>query len=383
MSDTYKEDGVDVVAGDSFSAATAKLIKTTYGNCPFIEVMDFSKGVFRGPRPFRVVNLPGDYLLDAGPDGVGTKVNINDALLLHPDSANDLIAMTCGDITRFGGLPAVFWNVLEVSQIGEVGSESYLLFVSMLEKLVQIASKMNLVVHKGETAETGDCVGSNNPSPHAPYNWSGTALGIFQEDKVIYGNRVQPGDIVVALQENGFRSNGISSVRAAFERKFEGENYYELDEARIYLRLAAQPSVLYDKFLSSMHGWTNYEDGLTPFVDMRLIAHITGGGMGKFVELLATTGLSAVLDDLFELPKIMRICASWRGMTDSEVYRTWNGGQGALVVLPPTDVDIFLEYAEVYGIKAKICGLITPSTSQGTKVKLSSKYQGFELTLKP
>ncbi len=287
MADVYEQDGVDVASGDEFSTVASQLIRSTYGNNPYIEVVDLSKGLFRGPRPFRVVNLPAGYMFDAGPDGVGTKVVLNDALLWHGLSAFDLLAMTCSDITRFGGLPAVFYNVLDVRGIGKPGSQSYNLFVQVLKTLTACATIMNLVVHKGETAETGECVGSFNPNPNAPYNWAGVAQGLFYEDKVIYGDRVQPGDVVVALKERGFRSNGISTVRKAFEMHF-GRKYYQLEEAKELLRLAARRSELYDHFLTNMHGW--YNDGLEPLVDMKLVAHITGGGMGKFLELLAITG---------------------------------------------------------------------------------------------
>ncbi len=380
MTNVYEQDGVDVASGDEFSTVASQLIRSTYSNNPYIEVVDLSKGLFRGPRPFRVINLPTGYMFDAGPDGVGTKVVINDALLWHGLSAFDLLAMTCSDITRFGGLPAVFYNVLDVRQIGKPGSQSYNLFVQALNNLVIGASEMNLVVHKGETAEAGECVGSFNPNPNAPYNWAGCAIGLFYEDKIIYGDRVEPGDIVVALKEEGFRSNGISTVRKAFEMHF-GEDYYGLEEAQPWLSQAAQSSELYDYFLTNMHGW--YNDGLEPLVDMKLIAHITGGGMGKFLELLAITGHSAVLDNLFELPYIMETCAKWRGMNDTEVYTTWNGGQGMLVVLSADDVDEFVDSAKVYDVMAKPCGEIVPSSSVGTTLVIDSKYKGSKILLNP
>lgn len=372
MAGVYEQDGVDVASGDEFSTVASQLIRSTYDNSPYIEVVDLSQGLFRGPRPFRVVNLPSGYMFDAGPDGVGTKVVLNDALLWHAFSAFDLLAMTCSDITRFGGLPSVFYNVLDVRQIGKPGSQSYYLFVQALNNLVIGANEMNLVVHKGETAETGECVGSFNPNPIAPYNWAGCALGLFYEDKVIYGDRVQPGDIVVALRENGFRSNGISTVRRAFEMKF-GDRYYEVDEAKDLLALAAGPSELYDHFLANMHGW--YSEGLEPQVDMKLIAHITGGGMGKFLELLAITGHSAVLGDLYPLPYIMNECAYWRGMSSEEVYSTWNGGQGMVIVLPASDAELFISSAKNYKIDAQVCGEIVSSRDGVSRLEIFSRYQ--------
>jgi len=375
VSDSYRLDGVNVEAGDDFSSLVAKAAAVTHGNCPYLEVLDLTRGNFRGPRPFRVRGLPLDQVLfDAGPDGVGTKVLMHDALLLHRNAPRDLLAMTCGDITRFGGLPAAFWNVLDVRNLGDPGSDSFNLFADMLGGLVEAANEQGLVIHKGETAELGPCIGSDNPNPSAPFNWAGVAFGIFLQDKIIYGDRVQPGDTVIALRENGFRSNGISSVRKAFAMHY-GKDYYGPD-AHADLLAAATPSVLYDRFLATTNGW--YEGDLQPLVDVRLIAHITGGGIGKFVELLAPTGLSARLDDLFELPPIMRKCADWRGMTDEEVYTTWNGGQGVIAVISPDDTTRFLKMAARFGIEAKTCGEIIKSPN--TTVQVESMYRGDVLT---
>lgn len=375
MSNTYEADGVNVEAGDDFSSLVAKMTATTHGNCRYIEILDLSKGNFRGPRPFRIRGLPRDKVwFDAGPDGVGTKVLLHDALLMHRNAPRDLLAMTCGDITRFGGLPAAFWNVLDVRSLGKPGTDRFNLFLDMLGGLVEAANEQGLVIHKGETAELGTCVGSDNPNPKAPFNWAGVAYGIFMEDKIIYGDRVQPGDTVIALKENGFRSNGISSVRKAFAMHY-GEDYYGFD-AHEDLLAAATPSVLYDRFLATANGW--FDELLQPPVDVRLIAHITGGGIGKFVELLAQTGLSARLDDLYDLPPIMRKCADWRGMTDQEVYTTWNGGQGVLAVIRSEDTSRFIEMAARSNIEAKPCGEIIKSPH--TTVQVDSMYRGDVLT---
>lgn len=373
LSDMYAEDGVNVEAGDSFSAIAGRLCRSTYGNCRFVRIHDLSLGSFRGPRPFSLTEGLG-LMFDAGPDGVGTKVLLHDALMTHRFAARDLLAMTIGDLTRFGGLPAVFWNILGVKSLGEPGTPRFNLFVGVLEELVKAANEIGVVVHKGETAEKGACVGTDNPHANAPFDWEGVSYGIFRQDKMIYGDRVQPGDVVIALREDGFRSNGISSVRAAFERHY-GPNYYSLEEAREDLLAAVTPSVLYDRMLATANGW--FEENLQSLIDVRLIAHITGGGFKKFSELLEPTGLSATLYDLFDLPGIMRSCADWRGFGDRQVYDTWNGGQGMLVVVPPHEVQNFLDHSAKFGITAQVCGDITPSAQ--TTVTLVSKYNGGKL----
>ncbi len=374
MSDKYAEDGVNVEAGDDFSSIAGQLCRSTYDNCRFIQVHDLSRGNFRGPRPFSVTEGLG-LMLDTAPDGVGTKVLLHDALRTQRLAAHDLLAMTVGDITRFGGLPALLTNILKVKELGEPGSDRFNLFAGAIRELITMSNSLGIVVHKGETAEEGVCIGTDNPDAYAPFDWGGTAIGVFHQDKMIYGDRVQAGDFVIALKENGFRSNGISSVRKAFVRRY-GETFYTNRNAEDDLAAAATPSVLYDAMLASANGW--YQLDLHQLIDGRLIAHITGGGFKKFTELLRPTGLSAVLFDLFDLPPIMEKCATWRSMTDQEVYNTWNGGQGMLVVVPPDEVELFLTHASDFDITAKVCGDIVPSTE--TSVIVMSRYNGEVLT---
>jgi phosphoribosylformylglycinamidine cyclo-ligase len=293
----------------------------------------------------------------------------------HAGAARDVLAMTSTDISRFGGLPAVFYNVLDVRSLGEKGSESFDLFVSALAELIKAANEQGIVVHKGETAELGACIGSDNPEATAPFNWAGFALGIYSPNKMIYGDNVRLGDAVVALREHGFRSNGISSVRKAFQLAY-GDGFYSNPEAQYDLRSAAAPSILYDKFLTTANGW--YDLDFHPMFDVGLIAHLSGGGIGKFAELLAPTGFSAELEDLWDLPPIMRKCADWREMDDHEVYRTWNGGQGVLAVVTANQAEDFVDFAGCYNIEAKICGRITSAETSTVTVK--SKYNGKTLT---
>jgi len=119
MKKVYAQDGVDVVEGDKFSAFAGSLCRETYNNSPFIEVRDFSREHFRGPRGFRPIHLPDGCYFDLAPDGEGTKPVLTDAAGYHDEAAKGWVAMTCGDITRWGGLPLVLVNNLDTDTIGK------------------------------------------------------------------------------------------------------------------------------------------------------------------------------------------------------------------------------------------------------------------------
>lgn len=371
VKDKYKEDGVDIGAGDTFSAYVKELAEQTWRGSRFVEVADLSRGNFRGPRGYTLKNLPPGCLETGVMDGIGTKVVIIDAAGNFSDAASNLIAMTAMDITRYGGLPLIFLNIFDVSSLGEIGSERFEACKQIMWGLWRQATEKGFVILNGETAELGLCVGSENPDARVMFNWGGCMLGVYHPDKMILGDTLRPGQVIIALRDD-FRSNGISSVRKALTIKY-GAEWWENPEATVDILAAASPSVVYDRFLNYLNGWYNEkEDQLKPVIKMHLIVHLSGGAFESKLgnDVLKRLCLSAELLDLFEPPEIMQKCAEWRGMSPEECYRTWNGGQGALVVVDRENVNEFIHSAEKQlRIEAKVVGKITEQKAHTVAIR--------------
>lgn len=373
--DLYKDAGVNLDAGDAISAYAARIVQESWQNTSSILVTDLSQGDFRGPRPFDLVSLPADVSLFVGADGVGTKTSLEDACLSEKFAGYDLAAMTGGDQTRYGVMPVALVTVLDTATLGEVGSDLFLRHQAIFDGLGAAARSQNVALLGGETAELGACVGSPNLNAELKFNLAGFMLGVYHPDYAITGHAVKPGDVVVALREKGFRSNGISAVRKAFAYQFT-DAWWEEAPAEL-LRQAAEPSVLYDAFLVQANGWHGRDEQ----IPVSGIAHITGGGiLSKFKGILKASGCSARLDNLWDPPEIMLRCAEWtasgRGteVTDREFYSTWNGGQGVLAVLDEANVSAFIKRAKLFGIEARVCGEMYETPSGGKQsLSISSK----------
>lgn len=372
----YKADGVDVEAGDSFSAHAGEVCRGSFGNSPYIQVDGLASGHFRGARCFRFHHLPRHYGFDMTSDGNGTKVVLTAAAGMYRSAARDLLAMSAMDLTRNGGLGLVFNNVLDVASLGEPGTPTHQAFIELIGGLGEAARRLKVVLFRGETAELSCCISSENPGADVKFNWSGTMLGVYHKRQMISGDALRSGMIVMALKENGFRANGISSVRKALALRF-GVEWWANPEAMPYIQAAAEPSVLYDPFFQYLNGW--YEPDFQPKIKVHSIIHLSGGAFeSKFgKDVLFPRGLSAELDNLRAPPVIMRDCADWRGMDDDECYRTWNGGQGALAVISSDDQSFFLDTATRFGIDAAFCGLITRRADP--IVRIRSMFTGKEI----
>ena len=197
---------------------------------------------------------------------------------------------------------------------------------------------------------------------------------------MITGEKITTGDVIIALKEHGFRSNGISSVRKAFKQKF-GEDWFNHPEAKEYIKQAAAPSLLYDNLLTHLNGWDT--PGFEKIVDVHGIVHLSGGAFkGKFLDdLLSINNLSAKLDNLFEMPEIMQQCAERRGLDDKGIYETWNGGQGMIIVVRPEDVEKTLEEAKKFGVTAQVAGEIVETHGEPS-VTIKSSRSGEEIIYK-
>ncbi|MDP3735200.1 MAG: AIR synthase-related protein [bacterium] len=380
MSKSYAKAGVNVELEHQLSEEAKKVCAETYGFSPFVEVVEFSEN-FRGPRGFRLKHPdPREVWLDGAPDGIGTKTIILDAAGSHVSAAADLLAMTGGDITRWGGLPLVLFNNLEVATLAaEDRGHVIEMHRSLLRGLRHYAAYQNVVCLRGDTAQMGQCVGSEIAHSVTRFNWSGVMIGAYMSDRMITGKAIGAGDNIIALREYGFRSNGGSAVRMALRKKF-GKHWWRKDKARTFIFEAAQPAVLYDRLLVEANGWydllPNAEERVR--VPMNAIVHVTGGGIPeKFGPLLVARGLSVELDDLWEPPTAIRACAEWLNMSDEECYRVWGCGQGGLVVVPQETHEQFLALASRHDIEARVCGRVVANREPG--ISIHSKFSSAQI----
>ena len=372
-SSSYARSGVNLEAGDLFSAYAGELCRSSYRNSPFVDVHDVSRGYFRGPRGYTYKNLPDGCIMVAGGDGIGTKTVIITAAGMYSTASRNLLAMTAGDITRYGGLPLVFLNILEVKSLGKPRSSAFGHFKRLMLGLAGEAKKEGYVLLGGETAEMSACFSSEIVGTDIAFNWNGVMLGVTHPEKVIDGSSLAPGQVVIALRD-GLRSNGASEDRKYFRGTF-GTEWWNNPDALEEIAEAAEPAVLYDRLFTTANGW--HEPDFRPKIKVHGIAHLSGGGIqSKFFEgLLQPSGHSAVLENLWEPPRVVANCVRAHKLPDDEAYTIFNGGQGALAVVDELDAPRFCVMAHGFGIQARPAGRIMKSRG-APLVGILSKFSG-------
>jgi len=291
--------------------------------------------------------------MNIGFDGVGTKMELAERVKNHRTIAYDLFAMVTDDAVVRGAEPVLIGSILDVNSL-ETSEKPFIEEVRQLaEGYIGAAKAANVAIVNGEVAELGSRVGGFGPFN---YNWGAAVVWFAKKDRMFTGKEIKEKDYLVGLREEGFRSNGLSLVRKIMKNS-HGDNWHLVPwkEGNINLGdLALTPSKIYSAAAVDMFGGYDRESK----TEVHGIAHITGGGIpGKLGRVLKSSGLGAVIDEPFGPSEFVRYVQSLGNVSDFEAYKTWNMGQGMIIITPkPKEV---IKISESHGINAQTIGRVT------------------------
>jgi len=350
----YAESGVHNDAKEDVSKILYNAARQTWANRQgklgelIVPFDDFS-----GVRAIDVSNLPAGTLMNMGFDGVGTKMELAERIGNHRTIAFDLFAMVCDDAIVRGAEPVLIGSILDVNSLKDKDENPFLTQVKQLaEGYVNAAKAADVAVVNGEVAELGDRVRGYGPFN---YNWEAAIVWFAKKDRLFTGREIKPGDALVGLREQGFRSNGLSLVRRTMKNSYGDEWHAKFWKgAQTFGEVALTPSTIYTGAVVDMFGGYSGE----PKTEVHGIAHITGGGIpGKLGRVLKPSGLGAVIDNPFEPSPFMQFVQTRGNVADEEAYKTWNMGQGMIILTPKPDEVI--KISNEYGIPAQKIGEVT------------------------
>ncbi len=308
---------------------------------------------FSGLRGMRVGGLPLTTICNLGFDGVGTKMEIGERIDKHNTIAYDLFAMVVDDAVVRGAEPVLIGSILDVNSLKAPDGTAYMKQLDQLaDGYVKAAKAANVAVVNGEIAELGARVSGYGAFN---YNWGAGILWFADEDRAITGAKIMPLQKIVALREYGPRSNGLSLMRKVLANTY-GPEWHKTPEGRELAEQVLRPSTIYSAAVCDMFGGALGE----PKVEITGIAHITGGGIPeKLGRALEPSKTGATLYNLWEPPSIMQKIQYIGQVSDRDAYKTWNMGNGMLIITPEPDKVIAI--AEKHGLEAKYAGEITPA----------------------
>lgn len=325
MSNTYKSAGVDKEEGYQTVEKIKKAVSETHNENVLNGIGSF--GAF-----YQIAGYKNPVLV-SGTDGVGTKLKIAIDTKKFDTIGIDCFAMCANDILCHGAKPLFFLDYLACGKLdSDVAAEIVL-------GITKACKDNECALIGGETAEM--------PGMYQPgdYDVAGFCVGIVEKDQIIDGSKIQKGQKIIALPSSGFHSNGFSLVRKIFpdfNEEFEGKPLYET---------LLVPTKLYYQSIFK----------LLKEVELKGIAHITGGGLIENVPRIIPDGLCAKIDtQKIQIPSIMLECEKRGNIDRMEMFGTFNMGVGMVVVVEEADAEKVLSLLD----DAYEIGVITEGTEK-------------------
>ncbi len=334
---TYADAGVDIDAGNKAVELMKDSVRATYRP----EVIG-DLGGFGGL--FALGGKYNDPVLVSGTDGVGTKLKLAFLMDRHDTIGQDAVAMCVNDILVQGAEPLFFLDYIATAK---VDSQK---IADIVKGVANACKKSGCALIGGETAEMSGF--------YAPgeYDIAGFSVGVVERNKMITGDKVKAGDVLLGLPSTGVHSNGYSLVRKlCFDvMQFKVDTYIPEFGKTLGEELLT-PTRLYPKTVLPM---------IRQF-DLHGMVHITGGGFYENIPRILPEDCDAeVHADAWEMPAVFHKLHEWGNVPWKEMYRTFNMGVGMVLVVDAGEAENVRQYLKENGEIYYELGHVVPGTKK-------------------
>lgn len=335
---TYSESGVDIDLEANTVNELASKLKST---------LKYRDIITDSGHYAALVRL-GEKAIAMSTDGVGSKILIAEMMNKYDTIGIDCIAMVVNDILCVGAEPIALVDYLAVEQPSpEMAAE-------IAEGLVKGAEESKISIIGGETASL--------PGIIKNFDLAGTGIGFVDADKIITGENIKPGNVLIGIESNGIHSNGYSLARKAIfedagltiDDKMPNSNVTIGEELLKPTTLYVEPIVALLKKNYKING----------------LAHITGGGVTNLKRLNKNVGYD--INNLPEVPEIFKLIYS-QNVPLEEMYKVFNMGIGFVVIADEEDADKIIGTLDDY-CNCQIIGKVTDDD----KIKVTT-FEGSEI----
>lgn len=362
MSDAYAESGVDTAAGDLAVDLMKAAVAKTHG--PNV-VGGF--GGFAGLFDVSFLTSFRRPLLATSTDGVGTKVAIAQALDKHDTIGQDLVGMVVDDIIVVGAKPMFMTDYIACGKVVPAR------IADIVAGIARACSDTGTSLVGGETAEHPGLLGPDD------YDVAGAAVGAVEADALLGPERVQHGDVVVAMESSGLHSNGFSLVRHILAGRDLGFTEHSDDLGGVIGEVLLEPTRLYTGPLARL---LEAQPGA-----VHALSHVTGGGIAANLARVLPVGSWVEVERSTWSPRnVFRALADLGAITLHETEGTWNLGIGMFAVVEEAAAASVIDFMNAEGIPSWVAGRVSTDArdldgfEQGAKgvnggaVRLTGEY---------
>ena len=306
---TYSDSGVDIDLEEVTVSKLAEKLK------PTLKYQD----IITESGHFAALVKMGDRGIAMSTDGVGSKILIAKMMEKYDTVGIDCIAMVVNDILCVGAEPIALVDYLAVENPDPEVAEQ------IAEGLAKGAEISNIAIIGGETASLPEIV--------RDFDLAGTGIGFVDIDKIITGENISEGDVLIGLGSSGIHSNGLSLARKALleNNKFNVNDTLPNDSTTTIGEELLKPTEIYVKPIVKL---------LKENLNIKGLAHITGGGFTNLKRL--KKGIGFDVDNLPEPQEIFKLIYN-QDVTLEEMYKVFNMGVGFVVIAPEEESEEIID----------------------------------------
>lgn len=341
---TYKEAGVDLKEVREIHQRLGEIFENKIEKNEFVPLLQI--GHYAGIIAY------GEHCFALHVDGVGTKILVSQAMNYFEPIGYDVVAMGVNDIVCVGAKPVAFLDYLAVEKINKK------LITQIAKGIKKAAEESGVYVLGGETAIMPEII--KGAKKQIGFDLVGMTFGYLKRNELIDGSKINKDDVILGLESSGLHSNGYTLARKILLEK------YSLTE-----KVPEIGGILGEELLRPTRIYVKPILELKSMIQIKGIAHITGGGFTKLMRLAKDREIGFLLDRFPDFPPIFKLIMNTARVSITEMFRTFNCGIGMCLVIDKRDVEKAIEVFEKYKIHAEVIGKIIDK--RGVFVKYKSR----------
>jgi phosphoribosylformylglycinamidine cyclo-ligase len=324
---TYSSAGVNTVKEEAALAGLLRWVGQTLAFGRYRTALDF--GYFA-----TVMDLGNNLGLALSSDGVGTKLLVAEMLDKYDTVGIDCIAMNVNDLLCVGAEPLAMLDYIAVQEADPA------MLTAIGKGLYEGARQANISIPGGEIAQVRELI--RGVREGRGFDLAGACVGIVPMDRIIIGQDIQPGDIVIGLRSSGIHSNGLTLAREVFFKRAG----YSVDKhvpelGRTIGEELLEPTRIYVREVMEL---------LRSGLGIQAMAHITSDGLLNLARVKAQVGY--VLDMLPAPQPVFSLLQRLGGVSDEEMFQVYNMGIGFCLVVAAAQADRALDALKGLGVEA-------------------------------
>jgi phosphoribosylformylglycinamidine cyclo-ligase len=340
----YSSAGVDSAsAHEGLSRLTAKFTTTWQHQRGTGRVLlDFG-------QPANIIDIGGQGVAFCT-DGVGSKTLIAQMLETYDTIGIDCVAMNVNDLICVGATPVSMVDYIAI----EKADPDVLEQISI--GLTKGALEAGISISGGEIAQLPGIIEGYRPG--SGFDLVGAAIGHVDLAKIITGDTVGPGDVIIGVRSNGIHSNGLTLARSIFFEKSAFKSGHKFDELDVSIG---------EELLKPTHIYVREAVEIMRSVPgLKALMHITSEGLFNLARLPAT--VRYVIDALPPIPPLFEIIQRMGGVSDEEMFSVYNMGVGFCFIVQDSSADAAMAIIKAHGKEAFRIGHLEASSERTVSI---------------